>query len=196
MTNNQCKTQCKICNLISPSKTIEDERGTRYRLLPFDCKATNAIYIIECTLCKEYYIGMTTTTVRQRISNHLSSIRNGKNTSTARHFCNDQHNVDTHFKVGILDRDINSLDETKIREGVWIGILDSVNNGLNERNELLIQLDYQIFTLFKHFNHSHTCLPYLTAHVNDVRTLNLNTHRRTLIPRRTRARTVQCNDQR
>ena len=72
--------------------------------------------------------------IRQRMSNHLSAIINWKDTSLANHFVTAGHTLTDHFKVGIIDQEINTLEEIHIREGVWIGLLNSVNNGLNERN--------------------------------------------------------------
>jgi hypothetical protein len=91
-----CSPKCKICTHLLPASTVTDERGTNYRLLPFNCKARNAIYVIVCTLCDKYYVGMTSTMLKQRISNHLSAIRNAKQTSTAKHFNSGAHDTHTH----------------------------------------------------------------------------------------------------
>jgi hypothetical protein len=172
-----CNNTCKTCKLLLQEDNIVDRRGTRYRLADFNCTAKNAIYVIKCKLCNLVYVGLTTTSLKQRMLNHLSSIRNWKTTSIALHFNDGKHKVEEDFRIGILDHNVMLNEDLRIREGVWIGLLDSVNNGINQRNELSISIDYQVFTYFKHYNHSATCLPYILSQMEEVRTLDLKTYR-------------------
>jgi hypothetical protein len=124
---------------------------------------------------------MTTNTLKQRMFNHLSCIRNWRNTSVARHFIQAGHNVDKHFKVALIDHAFNNSENTAIREGFWIHELRTVSTGMNEKEEKNISMDYQVITLARHFHHSRTCAPYLTFNLVDVRTLNLNQYRRIML---------------
>ena len=99
---------------------------------------------------------------------YLSSIRNWKNTSIAMHFNDGVHKYEDDFRIGIIDQNVTPNEDLRIREGIWIGLLDTVNRGLNERNEL-------------HFNHSTTCMPYTVPRIEEVRTLDLKAHRRNVL---------------
>jgi predicted RNA-binding protein YlqC (UPF0109 family) len=124
---------------------------------------------------------MTSNTLKTRMNNHLSNIRNWKNTSVARHFVEADHQISTDFKIGIIDRSNNDIESLKIREGYWISALRTVMDGINEREESNLSMDYQVVMHAKHFNHSKSCLPYTTNYLQQVRTLNLNNYRRIIL---------------
>ena len=44
--HKMCIPQYKICPYRYRETHVIDERGTKYRLLSFNCKASNAIYVI------------------------------------------------------------------------------------------------------------------------------------------------------
>ena len=104
---------------------------------------------------------MTSISLRSRFTNHLSSIRNQKDTSIAKHFNQQHHDYQAHLKLGILDTQNVTTEELKIREGVWIYLLDTITDGINQRDESNTQLDFQALFLQTHFRHSKTCLPYI-----------------------------------
>jgi hypothetical protein len=99
----------------------------------------------------------------------------------ARHFIQEDHEVKLHFKVGIIDCALGNTENTAIREGFWISELQTVSSGINEKEEMNMTMDYQLVTLARHFNHSKTCLPYMTFHLQEVRMLSLNRYRRVII---------------
>jgi hypothetical protein len=119
---------CETCNFKWKTKEIKDPKGTNYRLQQTDCNKKNVIYIICCQKCNILYVGKTSTILRTRIQNHLSSIRTNKNTSIARHFNSTLHNYRTDFKFAAIDSTINSND-LSIREGIWMNTLETVQNG-------------------------------------------------------------------
>jgi plasmid rolling circle replication initiator protein Rep len=49
--------------------------------------------------------------------------------------------------------------------------------GINEREEAS-KLDYQVISYSKHFNHSISCLPYMTSRITENRMLPLNAFKR------------------
>jgi hypothetical protein len=189
--HTSCPRNCKICKHRWLTEDIHNHDGTKYRLLPFDCKLSHVIYIIHCTLCNTNYVGMTTNTIKQRIHNHLSCIRNWRNTSVANHFITAGHDIDRHFRVGIIDQASGNNENTAIREGFWIHQLRTVSNGINEKEEMNLSMDYQLTALARHFHHSRTCAPYMTFNVSDIRTLHLKQYRRILLnPKRTPVRSA------
>ena len=172
---------CNICKHQWRETSIEDPRGTRYTLIPLQCKARNAVYIVNCNLCHEKYVGMTTTTIRQRISQHISSILNRKDTSIAVHFNSANHNL-SHFKVALLDTNIPSRLDLRMREGFWIRTLQTTTKGINRREEITNIIDFQILATINHYRHSKSCFPYCTFTTYNIETLQLKSYRRVLLP--------------
>ena len=104
------KCHCQTCKYSLKEEFIEDQRGTRYRLLPLHCQAKNCVYLIQCSLCNMKYVGMTTMMMKQRMAQHVSSIINHKPTSISAHFNSPNHNM-SHFKAALLDINVfNRLD--------------------------------------------------------------------------------------
>jgi hypothetical protein len=110
---------------------------------------------------------MTSNTLKQRFSNHLSNnINNWGNTSMARHFMND-HNIFSDLKLALLDQTHDTLS-LRIREGFWIRQLQTVSTGMNEKEEANLMIDYQVLNFVKHFRHCNTCTRHLRQHQAQV----------------------------
>ena len=174
-THDQCG--CNICKLVWQVESVRDHKGTTYRLLPFNCNKGNVIYIIHCSLCNSNYVGLTTNPIKQRMFNHLHNIKNWKNTSVAQHFMTAGHNIEDHFKVAIIDSS-KVLIDLKLREGVWMHVLNTVSDGINLRDEMRRNMDYQSIIYAQHFKHSRTCLPYFTHRIQQITTLDLKPYKR------------------
>ena len=181
--------RCSTCKYSLKDEYIEDQRGTRFRLLPLQCQAKNCVYVINCSLCKMKYVGMTTKMMKQRMAQHVSSIINHKSTSISAHFNSPNHNM-SHFKVALLDINVFNRLDLRMREGFWIRTLQTTSRGINKREESTNIIDYQLFSIINHFRHSKTCFPYCTFNIDSMETLQLQTFRRTLIPRRKRPRSL------
>jgi len=94
--------------------------------LPFQnnssCNSKGINYILICKKCKSYYIGESLRTVKQRISEHINDIdkyKTSKETdiintiindnnwsNVAKHFNNNDHNFDEHFRFCIFDSNV------------------------------------------------------------------------------------------
>jgi hypothetical protein len=170
---------CEICKKTWHTETITDQRGTNFRLIPFNCQKKNVIYIIHCDLCNINYVGLTTQKLKQRIMNHISNIRTKKNTSVSRHFNQPCHRSEDHLKIAIIDESYSSSN-LHIREGLWMSMLGTVTNGINAREEAH-SIDYQILNYAKHFQHSKTCLPYMSSRIISTTTLQLKCYKRNLL---------------
>jgi hypothetical protein len=176
--DKMCKATCHICILRNKDKFISDSKGTHYRLLPFDCKTKGVIYIISCTHCNQYYVGLTKRSLNSRLSTHLSSIRNYQSTSIAKHFNSPGHIVKDHFRIGIIDHVTDDYSNLQIREAFWIFQLKSAISGINIKDETRIQLEYQALNVVNHFKHSPSCFPYLISRLMTVNTLALKQYKR------------------
>ena len=71
--------------------------------------------IIECTKCNEYYVGETSQTLTQRLTAHLSDIRNELDKPVAEHFNDIYHSVNGDMVIypiqQVLEED--STEKTK-----------------------------------------------------------------------------------
>jgi hypothetical protein len=157
---------------------VADHKGSHYKYMPFQCKAIYVIYVIQCQHCNQIYVGQTRGTLKARLSAHLSNIRRFKNTSIARHFNGPDHIVQRDLKIAIIDVIAPSINGLNIREATWIHHLDTISNGINEKDEARIGLDYQTLAVAQHFRHSKTCLPKITSTIIDISTLSLNQYKR------------------
>ena len=180
-THVACNNKCKTCAHIWYSPSFTDPSGTHYRLKKFNCKATHVVYVIYCTRCNIHYVGMTTNTLKQRFSNHMSCIKNWRNTSVANHFIQAGHHADLDLKIGIIDEAPNNINNLRIREGFWINALQAVSKGINQREESNLSLNYQLISIAKHFRHSLTCAPYIICTLKDIHTNDLHRFRRVML---------------
>jgi hypothetical protein len=179
-----CQKHCQICPLIWKNDAVSDCKKTHYRLMSFNCQLKGVIYVIHCRKCNNNYVGMTTNKVKNRLASHLSNIANRKSTSVAKHF-NSAGHVKTDIQVGIIDTAHNTID-LKLKEAHWIRTLQTIQNDINKKNEANSQIDYQLSAAATHFRHSKSCFPYLTDQILEITTLNLNSYKRIMIPKRRR----------
>ena len=102
---NSCNTDtCKICHLVSRSNFYFLKNFFFISMRDFcDCQSKEAVYIIKCLLCDQYYIGQTGKSTETRIKQHLNAIRNFvpflKYTSEIGHHFNLKgHEINKHFR--------------------------------------------------------------------------------------------------
>lgn len=131
---------CQQCHFTHKTKQFNHPHtGKKYNIKGIiSCSTTNVIYMLKCP-CGLAYIGKTTRSLKTRIAEHRSAIRNNVATSSvAVHFSAANHNVSTLKYIRIetikpLRRggDINSL--LLKRELYWIHTLNTLApKGLNE----------------------------------------------------------------
>ena len=116
------KRRCECCLYIKPQSEFGSTRtGAEFTITgKLDCNSKNILYIIECKKCQEQYIGETGRTLRARLNNHLSDIRNYVETGIAEHF-------------NQLDHDITDLQITPIVQIPDEG--SAVKNGIARRKQ-------------------------------------------------------------
>lgn len=100
-----------------------------------DCSAKDCVYIIECTLCKEFYIGQTNC-VKSRFSNHISCINNfvpfqdKYSTPISIHFNLRNHDYLKHLTFYIVRKDVNILENRLINESFFINLFKNINGSV------------------------------------------------------------------
>ena len=130
-----CNRPCATCPLMSTSRTITSTTNKKKHQIrqSFNCNSRNAVYVITCTKCLQQYVGQTTTTVNQRIRNHISDINTSKTDKpVAAHFTNQTCDV-TNVNVTVIDSQLSNDVNTLLRlEESWIRILVTVHpSGMN-----------------------------------------------------------------
>lgn len=81
--------RCHLCDLHPPITTTFQnfQTGDTYSITEnISCNTRGVIYLITCQKCFMQYIGETSRTPRERLSDHKSNIRHNKDTPIANHF--------------------------------------------------------------------------------------------------------------
>jgi hypothetical protein len=123
--NNYCDFRnCNICKLKYEKSFLELNNGFIIPLLDVNCKSLNCVYIIMCLKCNIFYIGETGN-LKDRISHHISNIKNFKNfkrpfTEISSHFGCLDHNIEMFkwcvFKHNIFEKEFQSYNRKTLEQ--------------------------------------------------------------------------------
>ena len=92
------------------------------------------MYGIYCDKCRDIlYVGETGTAIYDRMANHLSSVRQGKDEPIPMHFSGEDHNI-SQFKWFVIEKiRREDIHHRKIRESFWIEKMKTLYpRGLNK----------------------------------------------------------------
>ncbi len=160
------RANCNCCKLSIKDQIVQDENGKNILLEKFNCKGKSLIYVLVCTHCQKKYVGQCTTNLNLRLNNHLSHIRKLKTHGVSIHFQN--HGLEN-LKIGILESRPNATQsELNIIEAYWIYKLDTINTGLNNRDESKYHIDQHVMNACRHLQHSADCCPYLNYYITET----------------------------
>lgn len=101
-----CKNTCRVCPLLNRTGKIKpkhsrDKCSTKYNV---NCMSSNLIYCIKCKKCKKQYVAQTKRTLKERINEHITSVkREHLKTEVSRHFCDPNHNGIDDMEIFVLD---------------------------------------------------------------------------------------------
>ena len=99
-----------------------ENNKTQYKLKDkIYCKSTNLVYLITCRLCKKQYVGETGRTLRDRLNDHRSAIKNNKKTPIAIHFNMLNHSVLdlSIMPIELIKNNNSSAATRRLREQYW-----------------------------------------------------------------------------
>ena len=103
-----------------------------------NCKSSNVIYLLECTLCKMQYVGKTETPFYLRLNNYRNEVKRRGTSPSAKHFLLPEHDFEQHAKFTLIERiekPDNFEDKTRFieeREDKWIKMLKTLSpSGIN-----------------------------------------------------------------
>ena len=128
-------SRCLTCQHIKTGTTVQStSTGCSFNVrATATCKASNVIYIIECTLCNMQYVGETQNALHIRLNGHRNDMKHKRvDKPVAAHFNRPGHSLaDLTIMVLELMRSHNP-DLRKKRESYWIYQLQSLHpRGLN-----------------------------------------------------------------
>jgi desmoglein 4 len=85
------------------------------------CNSHNIIYLIHCAKCNTNYVGETKRSLKERLTNHRSTIKTNKPTAIAIHFNLPQHNI-LHLQIMPIEQlNTNTSDQVRqAKEKEWI----------------------------------------------------------------------------
>jgi hypothetical protein len=113
------KTRCECCLWMKETSDVQGPEFDHAIIGKLTCNSNNIIYIIECTKCKEFYVGETSKTLRQRLNGHLSDIRADTEKPIPEHF--------------------NATDHNEVRDMVIYPIEQILDQGSEHKNKILRQ---------------------------------------------------------
>ena len=100
-----------------------------------DCESDNVVYTIVCRACdKTVHVGETNRRLKDRITEHRSSISTKKEFSVAIHFNSDGHCLKDMQVIGIERSSMKKDIYRREREKLWMKLLLTIKpQGLNDK---------------------------------------------------------------
>jgi hypothetical protein len=128
--NTCANTRCKACNYITAGKTVISHTNKKqFNIIGnINCKTCNVVYVITCRKCQLQYVGETGRPLADRINDHLSSIRNRKDTPIGLHFNTPSHTIQHFSIVGIEhinQQTTNPSTTQRMKEITWQNLLQT-----------------------------------------------------------------------
>jgi hypothetical protein len=128
-----CTNRCGLCLKHGVKHTsITYSGGGKIITQNLSCSVKNAIYIIYCLRCSIKYVGETGNSVKQRLSQHLSTIKLKRDTTVSEHFNKPDHSIDDLRFFVLANNTEWSLEKRRSVESKWINKLNTLKpNGMN-----------------------------------------------------------------
>ena len=128
----KCNMKCRICNLIFRNSFLKLKLSniSIFLLNNCTCNSKNIIYFIICIKCEIFYIGQSSKSLTERITQHLNHINNFKafkkyhTKEVAKHFNLLGHDVNHHFRCCVFKDNIT--DEIK-RKSIEMDLVNFLN---------------------------------------------------------------------
>ena len=130
----------KCCKHINETNTFKSNVTNKFYTIRHksNCKSSNVIYLLECTLCKMQYVGKTETPFYLRLNNYRNEVKRRGTSPSAKHFLLPEHDFEQHAKFTLIERiekPDNFEDKTRFieeREDKWIKMLKTLSpSGIN-----------------------------------------------------------------
>ena len=132
---------CNLCRFVAAPPSLLRNKHPIQLEESTSCSSGHVIYCIWCKTCEGvFYIGRALS-LRDRLCNHLSTIRRGGDSPLSKHFNALEHrNLSQSFAFTVIDKvnpDITDVNSSLIRlENKWIKSTKAVSKGLNVENPI------------------------------------------------------------
>lgn len=135
------KSRCQVCpHMRTTQKATSTASNFSVQIKGnFTCDTANVIYLLECTICSQQYIGQTETPFRIRFNNHRSHTKSLLNLPVSKHVNLPGHSFND-LKATILESGFRSHHDREIRESYLIYKFNTTASGINESKGKLTSL--------------------------------------------------------
>ena len=102
---------------------------------PVNCQTQNVVYVIFCNKenCKQLYIGKTERKLKERLAEHLNSVKKNEKNVIGQHFNGPGHSL-ANLKITTIEKNFNRGTQTILkRESLWINRFEAEFQGLNSK---------------------------------------------------------------
>ena len=141
-TSQSCNgARCSLCPLILKCNSISIHNSRFDIRTILDCNSSNIIYVIHCTKCNLHYVGETSTPLRTRLNQHLSSIKTHKNFPVSIHFNSSPHDINSDFRITPILQ-VSNIKYRKFLESNFIKSFGTESpRGLNLREDDIAKIN-------------------------------------------------------
>jgi hypothetical protein len=136
-------SDCRFCKFGNFGTTFTGRDAASLYLIEhnLNCFSYSIIYLIVCKICGPIYVGETKNTLRERIAEHMSDIRIGRDTPLASHFNSSDHIGLSDFSFVAIDcffpltsHESSNTLKRRTLEAKWIKRLGTLSpNGVNTK---------------------------------------------------------------
>ena len=129
------KPSCETCPYVQKCSDFKGPfNDSKVKLnSPMDCNTKNVVYCIQCRKCDQIYIGQTSRSIKDRFSEHKTSVRTNQKNSIGDHFNGPGHNLGCMKIFGLEKIWQPSQQNLEKRESMWISKFQAEHRGLNRR---------------------------------------------------------------
>ena len=125
----------KCCKHVNETTTFKSNiTGKSYTIRhTSNCKSSNIIYLLECTLCSKQYVGKAETQFFYRLNNYRREVTLSDPSPSAKHFKLQDHSFEQHARYTLIERieRPDNLQNKRVymekREDFWITTLKTLH---------------------------------------------------------------------
>ena len=128
---------CETCPFVKKCKEFKGPFNNAVVQLnsTLSCTSTNVVYCLQCSKenCKQIYIGETQRQLKERFSEHKTSVRTRSKNAIGDHFNSPGHSI-SDMNILAIEKVFTPGQKTiEKRESLWINKLEAHFQGLNRK---------------------------------------------------------------
>ena len=128
---------CGACPFILQCKEVKSSfNATSVKINTLvNCQTQNLVYVIFCKKenCKQIYIGKTERKLKERLAEHLNSVKKNEKNVIGQHFNGPGHSL-ANLEITAIEKIFSRGTQTILkRESLWINKFEAEFKGLNAK---------------------------------------------------------------